>query len=209
MSQNTLWRDLILGYRKKHALTQSGAAERLKVSQQTISRWESGKQEPDQNAQVTLRTELGILSLTMRDAWIQRVNMSAGREYLFEPGWRVLAISPKVASAEIFMEPSLVGKSILEVPFFGALAPVLEGFELFSGLTKLARIQAVFHLPRRSVARTFDLWPVVTGTDEILVHAIAYPAAADRAPGTGEGIEIHHTMSVPLEAGEGSSKRSA
>lgn len=209
MSQNSLWRDLILGYRKKHALTQAEAAERLKVSQQTISRWESGKQEPDQTAQATLRSELGILSLTLRDAWIQRVNMSAGREYLFEQRWRFLAISPKIADGEIFMEPALIGKSILDVPFFDALAKVLEGFDLFSGRTKLARIQAVFHLPDRSVARTFDLWPVLTGTDEILVHAIAYPAAASRTPDCRLGIDVIETLVVPMDPGEHGYKKSA
>jgi transcriptional regulator with XRE-family HTH domain len=86
MSTDSVWRNLIVGYRKKHALTQAGAAARLNVSQQTISRWESGKQEPDPEAQAALRQELGILALTSREAWIQRVALSAGREYLFERG---------------------------------------------------------------------------------------------------------------------------
>ena len=183
----SVWRDLIIGYRKKHALTQADAATRLHVSQQTISRWESGKQEPDPSAQTALRQELGMLALTMREAWIQRVTLSAGREHLFEPGWRCIALSQKLQDKELFMDPAIVGKSLTEVPFFAPLVPQLEETGLFSGETRLARLKVAFHLPDRSVGRTFDLWPVLTGTDEILVHAVAYPFAVESAhPSTPE-----------------------
>jgi DNA-binding XRE family transcriptional regulator len=197
----TIWRELILGYRKKHALTQADAATRLHVSQQTISRWESGKQEPDPTAQQTLRSELGMLALTTRETWVQRVSLSAGREHLFEPGWRCVALSKRLMDEEVFMDPSIVGKCIFDVPFFAPFKESLENSGLFTGETRLARLKAVFHLPDRSVGRDFDLWPILTGTDEILVHAIAYPFAAERSGDTGIKVlsfeTLRHGESLP------------
>lgn len=178
----SVWRELILGYRKKHALTQADAATRLKVSQQTISRWESGKQEPDPSAQAALRKTLGMLSMTMRDAWVQRVSLSAGREHLFEPGWRCIALSKKLIEGEISMDPQIVGKSLFDVPFFAPLRSTLEGAGLFTGENRMARLKAVFHCDGQSAGRVFDLWPVLTGTDEILVQAVAYPFAVSQTP---------------------------
>lgn len=186
----SVWRDLIVGYRKKHALTQADAAVRLQVSQQTISRWESGKQEPDPAAQATLRQELGMLALTLRESWIQRVKLSAGREHLFEAGWRCIALSSRLQDDETFMDPAIVGKTLSEVPFFANLVPVLDSTGLFSGDTRLARLKVVFHLPDRSVGRVFDLWPVLTGTDEILVHAVAYPYSVAQSHSGAPGATV-------------------
>jgi transcriptional regulator with XRE-family HTH domain len=196
----SVWRDLIVGYRKKHGLTQADAATKLRVSQQTISRWESGKQEPDASAQAALRQELGMLALTLKETWIQRVRMSAGREHLFAPGWVCIALSGRLEENEVFMDPSIVGKSLFDVPFFAPLKPVLERTALFSGDTRLARLQVEFHLPTRSVGRTFDLWPVLTGTDEILVHAVAYPFAVPAANPSASGIQVTSVQIVPADA---------
>ena len=195
----SVWRELILGYRKKHAFTQADAAARLNVSQQTISRWESGKQEPDPAAQSTLREALGMLSLTMRDAWIQRVTLSAGREHLFEAGWRCIALSPKLVDDEAFMDPSIVGKPLFDIPFFAPLRQTLEGSGLFTGENRMARLKAEFHLKDRSVGRIFDLWPVLTGTDEILVHAVAYPYPVQRAPGQEPGAVAAEFTTLPRQ----------
>jgi transcriptional regulator with XRE-family HTH domain len=195
----SVWRELILGYRKKHSFTQADAAARLNVSQQTISRWESGKQEPDPAAQTTLREALGMLSLTMRDTWIQRVSLSAGREHLFEAGWRCIALSPKLVDDEISMDPSIIGKSLFDVAFFAPLRPSLEGAGLFTGENRMARLKAEFHLKDRSVGRIFDLWPVLTGTDEILVHAVAYPYPVERAPGQEPVVAVTEFTTLPRQ----------
>jgi DNA-binding XRE family transcriptional regulator len=195
----SIWRDLIVGYRKKHALTQADAAVRLKVSQQTISRWESGKQEPDPSAQTTLREQLGMVSMTLREGWIQRVTLSAGRDYLFEQGWRCIALSEKIQDHELFIDPDSVGKSMFDIPFFAPLWPTLEHSGLFEGETKLVRLKVEFHFPNRSSGRIFDLWPILTGTDEILVHGVAYAYAPVQPSAGFIGAKLVESLVVPRD----------
>jgi transcriptional regulator with XRE-family HTH domain len=209
MSTESVWRNLIVGYRKKHALTQADAAARFNVSQQTISRWESGKQEPDPDAQTVLRQELGILAFTMREAWIQRVSMSAGREYLFERGWRFIAVSGKISQAEVFIDPQFLGKPLNGVPFFADIAHSLNVTGLFDGTARLVRLRADFDLDNRSVGRVFDLWPVLTGTDEILVHAIGYPCAASSRVSGHTGARVLDCTVFPTHEPHETHRRSA
>lgn len=197
MTGASIWRDRIVGFRKKHALTQADAAERLKVSQQTISRWESGKQEPDPSAQAILREHLGMVSMTLRESWIQRVNLSSGRDYLFERGWRCIALSKRIEEAESFIEPSVIGKSLFDIPLYMPLKPILEPCGLFDGDTNLVRLKLEFHLPGGSAGRIFDLWPVLTGTDEVLVHGMAYPFAPVLQDSSQSGLKIVETQIIP------------
>jgi DNA-binding XRE family transcriptional regulator len=198
MDEQSVWRDLLLGYRKKHVLTQADAALRLKVSQQTISRWESGKQEPDPGAQMTLRSELGLLSLTMRDHWIHRISMSAGREHLFAKGWKILAISEKIKEAKGYLDADMVGRTLAEIPFFAPLVAVLERSGLFEGETKHYKVKTELHFLKRSVGRVVDYWPILTGTDEILVHGVAYPYAIESTYPAQPELRVIETYCEPI-----------
>jgi hypothetical protein len=175
MASESVWREMILGYRKRYALTQADAAERLQVSQQTISRWESGKQEPEPAAQAILREHLGMVAMNLRESWVQRVTLSFGREYLFDRGWHVVALAQNADEQSMLYSRDDLGKPLFETPMFAPLQTILEDSGLFTGETKLARLKAEFHSPELSEGRIFDFWPILTGTDEILVHGVAYP----------------------------------
>ncbi|HAH08950.1 MAG TPA: hypothetical protein DCL54_17055 [Alphaproteobacteria bacterium] len=184
MRDERVWRDLLIAYRKKHSLTQSELADRLAVSQQTVSRWESGKQFPDAETQASLRPIIGLLDLSTRESWINRVSLSAGREHLFERGWRFIANSQKILEIGGIPAAELVGHTAYEFPIFQSVLPRVDEAGLFDGQAKLVRIVAEFHFATRSAGRRIDLWPIVTCTDEILVHAIAHPFAVKRLPDT-------------------------
>jgi hypothetical protein len=118
---------------------------------------------------------------------------------LFEKGWRIIAVSSKVAVADAFIEPGLVGKSLVDIPFFASVLDAVDGSGIFEGALRLLKIRAELHFDARSVGRIVDYWPILTGTDEILVHGVAYPFAVDRPKVPFVGIRVLETEAHPLD----------
>jgi hypothetical protein len=107
------------------------------------------------------------------------------------------------------MDPQFLGKTLAEAPFFAPLETVLSKTGMFDGDAKLVRLKVDFDLADRSVGRTFDLWPILTGTDEILVHGVGYPCAASRRETGRIGPRLLECVTVPVEGAKMMARRQA
>ena len=168
------WPELIARYRARNNLTQAGFAEGISVTQQTVSRWESGKQTPDPVAQQLLRSVMGLTALSSKAAWRHRVELSWGTEALFEKGWRFLAISSKLQRAPAKPDGDIVGKILFDLPAFKSERNLLGRLPLFDGAIRVMKARVDFFLSGNFYAASVDFWPILTSDDEIIVHTIAY-----------------------------------
>jgi transcriptional regulator with XRE-family HTH domain len=178
MSRNENWPQLILHYRTRHGLTQTQFAESLKVTQQTVSRWESGKQTPDPEAQQLLRSVIGLTALATKSAWRERVALSCGVEALFEKGWRCLATSERLHSIAGISQSALEGKTLAELPAPRNYAELLDKTPFFEGGVRVLKARAELTADHDCFVGQIDFWPVLTSGDEIVAHAVAHPAPA-------------------------------
>jgi len=177
MSRNDNWPQLILHYRTRHGLTQTEFAESLRVTQQTVSRWESGKQTPDPEAQQLLRTVIGLTALSTKAAWQQRVTLSYGVEALFEKGWRVLASSERLLSIAGLSPELIAEKTLADLPAERNYANLLDRTPFFEGGVRVLKARAELIAAGNQFTGFIDLWPVLTSGDEIVAHAVAHSEA--------------------------------
>lgn len=177
MSRNDNWPQLILHYRTRHGLTQTEFADGLKVTQQTVSRWESGKQTPDPEAQQLLRTVIGLTALSTKAAWQQRVALSCGMEALFEKGWRCLASSERLLSIAGLSQELFAEKTLADLPAERNYADLLDKTPFFEGGVRVLKARAELTAAGNQFIGFIDLWPVLTSGDEIVAHAVAHPEA--------------------------------
>jgi transcriptional regulator with XRE-family HTH domain len=192
------WASFVYSYRNLHGLTQGELAERLNVSQQTVSRWEAGQQVPDPRSQATLRAVLGEADLSAKKNWIERVRRSSGIEVLIDANLALLSVSEPLAHAIDTTPERLIGKPYAKM--LPADRPrhvekaVQDGFfqGAFSRLSYCAQIN-FGHLTYNTKS---DIWPVATPDAGILMHVVITPVKGPQEPGK-EGLTIENFVAEP------------
>ena len=199
MNHNDNWPQLIAHYRARHGLTQTEFAENLKVTQQTVSRWESGKQTPDPEAQQLLRSVIGLTALSTKSAWQQRVTLSWGMEALLEKGWRYLASSDRLQALTGLTPERLAGKTLADLPAERNYATVLDRTPFFDGGVRVLKARAEVRTSNGALMHNIDLWPVLTNGDEIVGHAIAYPVEPTPHLATPQAVRLYDIQAVMID----------
>ena len=90
------WSHILLSYRRDNCLTQEGLAETLGVSAQTLSRWETGKQNPDPSHVRKIVQLIRLMNLSTQSTWESRVNTAIAAEMLLSNDSTVRAVSRAV-----------------------------------------------------------------------------------------------------------------
>jgi transcriptional regulator with XRE-family HTH domain len=199
MKDGDNWPELIAHYRIRHKLTQAQFAETLNVTQQTVSRWESGKQTPDPTTQQLLRSVVGLTSLSTRAAWQQRVGLSWGMEALFDKAWRCLGVSERMLETIGLDADALVGRTLTEVPGVKHHAAILAQMPFFEGGIRVLQAQVQFRLSSNRFAGEVELWPVLTSGDEIIAHVVAHATAAPKSDWAFSGVRILQFRAVMVD----------
>ncbi len=196
MRANDEWPELIARYRARHGLTQTAFADSISVTQQTVSRWESGKQTPDPVAQQLLRSVMGLTALSSKAAWQQRVNLAWGTEALFEKGWRFIAVSPKLQQTSGQPDDEIIGKVLFDLPPFKSEAPMLGRLPLFDGAIRVVKARADLYLSGNNFSADIDMWPVLTCSDEIILHVVAYHSPMAKAESAFTGVRLRDFYAI-------------
>jgi transcriptional regulator with XRE-family HTH domain len=175
----------VFSYRSLHDLTQEDLAEKLKVSQQTISRWEAGQQVPDPRSQAMLRAVLGEADLSSKKNWIERVRRASGVEVLLDSQLVYLAVSDALARAIDTPAEKMIGKP--SAKFVPAARPMLvekaveDGF--FEGAFARLSYDSQVNLGHHTLNTHLDVWPVATSDAGILMHVVITPVKGEQNPG--------------------------
>jgi len=199
MKASDEWPELIVRYRARHNLTQAAFADSINVTQQTVSRWESGKQTPDPEAQQLLRSVMGLTALSSKAAWQRRVSLSWGTEALFEKGWRFLAVSPRLQQSAAHPGDDMVGKVLFDLPAFKDEANLLGRLPLFDGTIRVVKARADLYLLGNYVQADIDMWPVLTCGDEIILHIVAYHSPLSQTQPSFAGVRLRDFYAVTTD----------
>ena len=184
MNEQSIWPRLIAHYRKRHALTQTAFAERFGVTQQTVSRWESGVQAPHLEAQTALRSALGLGALSDSQAWVSRVTETFGCETLFDDEWRIVAISDTALRQGGYAREEMVGQRISDLVAMREVGPMLAQVPLFDGTIRALKVKLEVFLPNVHLRQDVDIWPIFTMDEKLYVHVTAFDAEKPQ-PRTG------------------------
>lgn len=183
MSDTEFWSAYVRAYRKRNKLTQAALAAQLDVQQQSVSRWEQGKQLPDISSQKKLKAVLGLTPLMAEADWVFRVSHSHGEEALVRPDGSIIAFSPSVraqwnlpdnfqsAKIDDFL-PGMKHIRAAEYARFG-LQNVFET-GIFEGAVRHVYIALDFRALGRLHCKAYDLWPIVTAENKVLSHVVGY-----------------------------------
>jgi DNA-binding transcriptional regulator YiaG len=199
MKDGDNWPELIAHYRVRHKLTQAQFAENLNVTQQTVSRWESGKQTPDPETQQLLRSVVGLTSLSTKAAWQQRVKLSWGMEALFDKGWRCLAVSERMLEIAGVSADMLIGRALTDLPGIKTHAAILGQMPFFDGGIRVLKARAQFRLSSTRFAGDVELWPILTSGDEIVAHVVAHATTNPKADWTFSGVRVLTFQAVMID----------
>lgn len=199
MNRTENWPELIANFRTNRKLTQAAFAEHLNVTQQTVSRWESGKQLPYPPALEQLRTVVGATTISTKDAWRQRIEMSWRLEALFDKGWRYLAISKKLQSLTKRPAKNRMGTTLADVPELQEAAAIMARIPFFTGGIRVLKARVSLFWPDIAFAGDVEIWPVLTGSDEILAHVVATPNPTWIAEPLPPGMRILHFHAVRID----------
>lgn len=190
------WASFVFSYRRLHSLTQDQLAEKLKVSQQTVSRWEAGQQVPDPHSQAVLRQVLGESDLTSQKNWIERIQRASGFEALIDRELRVLSASMKMQ--ERFDTPleRSAGRHIKE--FFPSNRPqsLEKAVEagIFDGTLAGVHWTSEVNFGHRTYHADTDIWPVLTSDAGILLQIVVAPKPGRQNPGAEGVITVEVVM---------------
>ena len=195
----TIWPRLIAQYRKRHALTQAAFAERFGVTQQTVSRWESGTQAPHLEVQSALRTALGAGAVSDSHAWIARVNETFGSEALFDTDWRIVAISKAALEFSGRSREQMIGHRMSEFPATREAGAMLEQVQLFEGNVRALKVSVEVLLPTVRVRRNVDIWPIFTTDEKLFIHTTSFDAAKPEARSGSTGANLLSAHLVMLD----------
>lgn len=182
------WASFVYSYRNLHDLTQDQLAERLKVSQQTVSRWEAGQQAPDPRSQATLRQVLGEADLSSKKNWIERVRRASGHEVLIDARMHFLSVSAAIAQISDTPPESMIGKPYAK--FLPKARPMLvekaveEGF--FQGAFARLSYGSQLNLGHLTLNCLVDVWPVATPDAGILMHVVMTFQKGPQNPGQSD-----------------------
>jgi transcriptional regulator with XRE-family HTH domain len=191
------WAHFVFSYRRLHSITQEQLADRLEVSQQTVSRWEAGQQIPDPSSQAKLRTVLGEADLNSLKFWIARIRRAAGSEMLIDGDLVVRAISASIADIGRTLPEEMIGKKFDDIyprPRPRNVEKLAEnGF--FEGKIVHSKFTMLNDQGPRSFGYHADVWPALTSDAGILMHACIYPFKVEQAP----GIERSRSQDLVIE----------
>lgn len=193
----------LVWYRKAHGLSQAALAAELGVTQQTLSKWESGLLVPSAGVRSALQGRLAPYSAGTRAFWTARVNLSRGRDALLDADLTILAASPLFRDRYRPLMDEIVGRSINDlIPEAPAESsqdtggdavrfPRINELGFFTGSVRSIHWKAEFHYDAFCVGLINDCWPIVTSDGEILAHLVGY-RWGDLAPVPGfTGVKVH------------------
>lgn len=190
-AQINYWGSFVFSYRRLHDLTQDQLAEKLNVSQQTVSRWEAGQQIPDPRSQAALRAVLGESDLQSVKAWTERVRRSSGYEVLLDTSLKIVAISRSISDSFDILPEACAGRPIADYfpkdrPKFMEQAQE-RGF--FEGALSGVHYTVTVDEGTRSVFFDVNLWPAMTSDMGIFMHLVCVPMMGVQRRGR-DGIEV-------------------
>lgn len=202
MRSVSIWGAYISAYRKANRLTQEQLAERLNVTPQTISRWESGKQEPDIISQRALRQVVQPSFAATREQWVYRVNHSNGREILIDASERIIGLSDKVRAfwnlpRQDYMDVDVLafvpgGRENGDREFARVGIGNMKEIGLFSGGVRHVFIWVDLWRDGVSLSRGYDIWPVSTSDGYALGHYVGSDIPPPDGPPQPDGFVIRH-----------------
>jgi transcriptional regulator with XRE-family HTH domain len=179
------WAHFVFSYRRLHSITQEQLAERLEVSQQTVSRWEAGQQIPDPGSQAKLRTVLGEADLNSLKFWMARVRRASGNEILMDNKLIIRSVSASMTEVARFLPEEMIGKQFKDIspgPRPKNLEKLAEsGF--FEGKIVCCKFTILNDQGPRSFGFRADVWPALTSDAGVLMHACIYPFKVEHASG--------------------------
>lgn len=192
------WAAFVYSYRNLHLLTQDQLAEKLGVSQQTVSRWEAGQQVPDPRSQAVLRKVLGEADLASKKNWIERVRRASGQEVLIGPDLILMSVSGTLASDLDVPPEKMIGKPYarflpMNRPRFVEKA-VEQGF--FDGAFARLSYRTEVNLGHATYHTLTDVWPVVTTDAGVLMHVVLMRVPGPQNPGL-EGLKVSDLVQEP------------
>jgi transcriptional regulator with XRE-family HTH domain len=193
------WAGFVRAHRLAKNMNQGAFAQLLGVSQQTVSRWESGSQIPEPPMQLKLRSMLSVTALNSLAFWRHRVSNAAGLDVLIASDLTVLAASRRAAGL-LADGQDMAGRSFPEfLPRHEMAASddlrlrSIEQFReigFFDGLIRSMRLDMEWHVPKGSCACKTDVWPVMTSDQVIVGHFSGTPVPIPE-PGDGfQGIRV-------------------
>jgi transcriptional regulator with XRE-family HTH domain len=201
MPDDNKWAGFVRAHRLAQNMNQTAFAQLMGVSQQTVSRWESGSQIPEPAMQDKLRAQLSITALNSVAYWRSRVQNAASIDVLIASDMTVLAASKRAEK--------LLGAgdgSALEGAKFHTLVPdhemtmdghakirsieELNEIGFFDGLIRSIRLQMEWHLAKGSCACNTDLWPVMTSDQVIVGHFVGSPVPIPADENGYQGIRV-------------------
>jgi transcriptional regulator with XRE-family HTH domain len=206
MVSNSIWGAYIAAYRKSNRLTQEQLAERLNVTPQTISRWESGKQEPDIVSQGALRQVVKPSFAATRLSWIYRVDHSNAYEILIDQNEAIIAISDKVRAYWRLPHSDYINHHVQdfvpggrdcgsrEFARFGIADMASVG--LFSGGVRHILISVDYWRDGVCQGRVYDIWPVTTADGDALAHLVGTEAPPSLGPPQPDGFYVRRCEMV-------------
>lgn len=201
MSESEYWSAFVRAYRKKHKLTQTALAAQLAVKQQSVSRWEQGKQLPDIPSQKKLKALLGALPLMAEADWLFRVTHSHGEEALVRPDGFIIALSPSIRaqwSLPDTFSGATIGDFLPGMDHIRAAEYARYGLDsffdsgIFGGALRHLYIVVDFRAQGRFHCKAYDLWPIVTAENKILSHVVGYDAPRPDDADQVEQFRIRH-----------------
>lgn len=199
MFQDSKWASFVRAHRLAQNLNQGEFAKALGVSQQTVSRWESGGQIPDASIQNRLKEQLRSTALGSTDSWRHRVGHSSGHEVLIDRNLTVLAASTNAARLLGGASGQVDGMSFpdllpdTEIP----AAPMglssirqLRDLGFFDGLIRSIRLDMEWHLKSGSCACKTDVWPILTSEQVIIGQFSGMPHPINPDSSGFKGVRV-------------------
>lgn len=200
MSEHSKWASFVRAHRLSKNLNQGEFARVMQVSQQTVSRWESGAQTPDPAIQDVLRKQLRITALNSLAFWKHRVSAARTHDLLIARDMSILAASK--SALQLFQGDGLaiIGSRLTEVLPYSKMAvphpPPMNSIEqlrdigFFDGLIRSVRLSAEWHMQSGSCACNSDIWPILTSEQTILGHISGAPTPIPADPNEWRGIRV-------------------
>lgn len=182
MDIKSYWGKYIAAYRRANKLSQAQLAEIFEVSTPTISRWETGKQVPDQYSQDLLRRKLMATKVYSKEEWICRVSHAHDYEILTDVASNILAVSLGIAEYWGKKNTEFVALNLFELIPGGAKTVETElerlglGRDLIKRLTtgsiRQVYIAIDYRFKDKCGSLIGDVWVMATPDPKTLIHYV-------------------------------------
>ena len=202
MLDSNKWASFVRAHRLSQNLNQAGFAKVMGVSQQTVSRWESGTQVPEAPMQDKLKAQLRVTALNSIAFWKHRVANATSIDVLIASDMTVIAASHR-AKLLFAQGAEMAGTKFQDlIPHHeiksgegGKIHSIeqLREIGFFDGLIRSIRLEMEWHLQSGSCACNTDLWPVMTSDQTIVGHFIGAPVPIPADESGFRGIRVKKT----------------